>query len=281
MEREIVDFIFRRVYAGPLQAVVFDWAGTTVDYGSYAPVAVFVEVFKRRGVAVTAQQARAPMGLEKKDHIRAIAQQKTVGEHWRAVFGRDWTEDDIEAMYRDSVPLQAECVADYAELIPGTLETVAACRARGLKIGSSTGYNRQIMEALLPAATRHGYAPDSAVCPSDVPAGRPAPWMAYQNAINLRVYPMAALVKVGDTIPDIEEGLNAGMWVIGLTKSGNELGLNEREVVALDPRDLSARLAPIERRMRQAGAHYIVETIAEVPPVLDAIEARLRQGEQP
>ncbi|HJZ49206.1 MAG TPA: phosphonoacetaldehyde hydrolase [Roseiflexaceae bacterium] len=274
-------FTYHRRYTGPLQAAIFDWAGTTVDYGSRAPVAVFVEVFRRRGVIITAQQARAPMGLEKKDHIRAIAQQPLVAEQWQAVHARAWAEDDVEAMYRDSLPLQAQCVADYAELIPGTLETLAACRARGIQIGSSTGYSRQIVDALLPAAARHGYVPDSVVCPSDVPAGRPAPWMAFQNASNLRVYPMAALVKIGDTIPDIEEGLNAGMWTIGLTKSGNELGLSEAEIVELAPAELAARLAPIERRMRQAGAHYVVETIADIPPLLDAIAARLRLGEQP
>ncbi|MEO7911971.1 MAG: phosphonoacetaldehyde hydrolase, partial [Roseiflexaceae bacterium] len=268
-------------YAGPLQAVIFDWAGTTVDYGSCAPVAVFVEVFRRRGVTVTPQQARAPMGLEKKDHIRAVAAQPAMAEQWRVLQGRDWAEADIEALYRDSVPLQAECVADYADLIPGTQVTVAACRARGLKIGSSTGYSRSIMDALLPAAAQRGYAPDAVVCPSDVPAGRPAPWMIFQNAAQLGVYPMAALVKVGDTLPDIEEGLNAGTWTIGLSRSGNELGLPEHEAAALDSRLLAEKLMQIEHRLRQAGAHYVVETIADVPPILDAIEARLRQGERP
>jgi len=276
-----MSFNYRRSYIGPLQAVIFDWAGTTVDYGSCAPVVVFVEIFRWRGVAITQQQARAPMGLAKKDHIRAIASQPAVAEQWRALQGRDWSEGDIEALYRDSVPLQAECVADYADLIPGALDTVAACRARGLKIGSSTGYSRSIMEALLPAAARRGYAPDCAICPSDVPAGRPAPWMIYQNAAQLGVYPMAALVKVGDTLPDIEEGLNAGTWTIGLSRSGNELGLTERESRELASGVLAARLAQIEQRLRQAGAHYVAATIADVPPILDAIEARLRQGEQP
>jgi len=128
---------------------------------------------------------------------------------------------------------------------------------------------------------RRGYAPDSAICPSDMPAGRPASWMIYQNAAQLGVYPMPALVKVGDTLPDIEEGLNAGTWTIGLSRSGNELGLTERECRDLKPGALAARLTQIEQRLRQAGAHYVVETIADVPPILDAIEARLRQGEQP
>jgi phosphonoacetaldehyde hydrolase len=276
-----MSFHERRTYAGPLRAVVFDWAGTTVDYGSYAPIAVFIAVFERRGVPITAQQARTPMGLEKRDHIRALATQPAIAEQWRVVYDRSVTQGDIDAMFHESVALQAACVADYADLIPGTLESVAECRRRGLKIGSSTGYSRSIMDALLPAAAQRGYTPDVAICPSDVPAGRPAPWMAFQNAMLLEVYPMAALVKVGDTIPDIEEGLNAGMWTIGVSKSGNELGLTETEITALEPQTLQSRLALIELRLRQAGAHYVVETIADVPDVLDTIEARLRRGERP
>lgn len=276
-----MEFLFRRSYRGPLQAVVFDWAGTMVDHGSRAPVAVFVEVFRRRGVTISPEQARGPMGLEKKDHISAVASLPPVAAQWRALCGRDWSEDDIEAMFQETVPLQAQCVADFAELIPGALTTLAACRARGLKIGASTGYSRPIMEALLPAAARQGYIPDSSVCPSDVPAGRPAPWMAFQNAINLGVYPMSALVKVGDTVPDVEEGLNAGMWTVAVTHTGNELGLSAEEVAALEPQALADRLGPIRRRLRAAGVHYLIDSVADLLPVLDQIEERLRRGEQP
>ncbi len=274
-----MEFIYRRSYAGPLRGIIFDWAGTTVDYGCFAPVAVFVEIFKARGVAITIEQARAPMGMAKKDHIRAIAQMESVAGAWQSVHRRAASEDDIEALFQTSVDLQRRCVLDYPDLIPGTRDTVALCRARGMRIGSTTGYSRQIMDALAPEVAERGYAPDAIVCANEVVAGRPAPWMALQAAQQLQVYPPAALVKVGDTIPDIEEGLNAGMWTIGLSRTGNELGLSE--AAALAPNDLATRLERIERRMRQAGAHYVVESIVDAPPILDAIEARLRQGEQP
>lgn len=276
-----MEFIFRRSYRGPLKAVILDWAGTTVDYGCFAPVVVFLEVFKRRGIAINVQQARGPMGLAKQDHIRAIARMPPVAEQWAAVHGQPCAEPDIEAMFQDFVPAQSACLSDYADLIPGTLEAIADFRARGLKIGSTTGYSRQMMEVLLPEARRRGYVPDTWVCPSDVPAGRPAPWMCFQNAMNLQCYPLAAFVKIGDTIPDIEEGLNAGMWSIGVAKSGNEIGLSEQDLAALDPAVLAARLQAVYQRMYQAGAHYVVDTLAAVPALLDAIESRLRQGEQP
>jgi phosphonoacetaldehyde hydrolase len=264
-----------------LQAVIFDWAGTTVDYGCFAPVAVFVEVFRRQSVDITTAEARAPMGLQKRDHIRAITQMSAVADRWQATHHHPVTEADIDAMYADSVVVQSASVSAHADLIPGTLETIAWCRARGMRLGSTTGYSRAVMDVLEPVARAAGYAPDAVIVPDDAPAGRPAPWMMYLNAMRLGVYPMAAVVKVGDTVPDMEEGRNAGAWTIGVSLTGNELGLSAAAVVALPEADLTARLAPIEARLQSAGAHEVVRGVADLPAVLDAIEARLAAGERP
>lgn len=274
-------FVYRRAYAGPVRAVILDWAGTTIDYGSRAPVAAFVEVFRRRGVEITPHQARGPMGTAKRDHIRALLSLEPVGEKWELVHGRSWNEADVDAMHEEFVPLEVERAASHARLIPGVVKTVAELRERGIKIGSCSGYDREIMAEILPAAREQGYKVDTLVCPEDVPAGRPHPWMMYRAAMDLRVYPMSACVKVGDTVPDIEEGLNAGAWTVGLAKSGNELGLSEEEVAALDAATLASSLGDIRERMLRAGAHHVADTIADLPDVLDSIEGRLERGERP
>lgn len=276
-----MNFIFRRAYCGSLRGVILDWAGTTMDYGCYAPAVVFVEVYKRKQVPITVAEARVPMGAHKKVHIRKISEIEAVAERWRSAHGRAVTEDDVEAMFQDFVPLQLACLADYADLIPGTLEAVQHFRERGLKIGSTTGYTGDMMALLLKEAKARGYEPDSTVCATEVPAGRPEPWMCLQNAMNLGIYPMEAVVKVGDTLPDIEEGLNAGMWTVGLAKTGNELGLNADEIAKQPADSLAAKLKVAYQRMRQAGAHYVVDGIWDVPAILDDIEARLARGERP
>lgn len=276
-----MQFYFQRSYRGPLKAVLLDWAGTTLDYGCYAPAVVFIEVYKRKGVPITIDEARAPMGAHKKVHIRKISQIGSVVQRWQETYGRKPNEDDVEAMFQEFVPLQLDCLADYADLIPGTLEAVADFRRRGLKIGSTTGYTGEMMELLLSEARKRGYQPDSTVCATDVPAGRPEPWMCLQNAMNLGIYPMEALVKVDDTLPGIEEGLNAAMWTIGLAKTGNEIGLNEPEISKLSPDDLSTKLNRAYTRMAQSGAHYVADGIWDVPRILDDINARLACGERP
>jgi len=276
-----MNFTYQRTYRGPLQAIVLDWAGTIIDYGCYAPAVVFSEVFKRQGVPITMKEARAPMGAYKKVHIRQITQMETVAERWQAEHQRRPTEADVDVMFQAFVPLQLAVLADYADLIPGTLDAIADFRQRGLKIGSTTGYSGEMMQIVQAEARRRGYVPDVIICATDVPAGRPEPWMCVQNALQLRVYPFEACVKVDDTLPGIEEGLNCSMWTIGLVQTGNEIGLNADEIAQLEPATLQAKKDRAYQRMKQCGAHYVVDGIWDVPAVLDDIHVRLSRGERP
>ena len=276
-----MSFGYRRVYRGPIEAVLLDWAGTTLDFGCVAPAVVFVEVFRRKEVPITMDEARAPMGAHKRVHIQRITELDSVRQRWLDAHGRLPTDDDVEAMFKEFVPLQLECLSNYSGLIAGTLEVVAELRARGIKIGSTTGYTTPMMEINLRDAERQGYKPDSTVCASDVPAGRPYPYMCLQNAINLGVTTVHACVKVDDTVPGVEEGLNAGMWTVGLAISGNEVGLQRHEWEALPDREKQVRRGRAYRRMWQSGAHYVVDDIAALMPCIDEIQARLHRGEQP
>jgi phosphonoacetaldehyde hydrolase len=277
----IFGFMARTTFNGPLKGIILDWAGTTMDYGCFAPAVVFGRVFERQRVPITMEEARAPMGAHKRVHIEAISKIPAVAERWRSVHGRDCTEADVDRMFAEFVPLQLACLAEYADLIPGCLEAVDSFRGRGLKIGSTTGYLVDMMKLLQLEAKRRGYEPDSSVCAGQVPFGRPEPWMCLENAKNLRIFPLESMVKVGDTLPDVAEGLNAGMWTIGLAKTGNEMGLDRDQVEALAPDDYEYRLTRAYERLRAAGAHYVVDSIADVPPILDEIDARLARGERP
>jgi phosphonoacetaldehyde hydrolase len=276
-----MDFSFHRTYRGPVKAVILDWAGTTVDYGCIAPAAVFVQVFKNNGMEITMEQARGPMGLMKRDHIRTILQLEPVGQAWQQAHNQAFTEADVESIYEQFIPLQMAVLDDYADPIPGTLELMKALRQRGIRIGSTTGYNREMMEKLAPEAKRRGYEPDYWVCSTDVPAGRPYPWMMYKNAMELGVYPPEAIVKIGDTLPDIDEGLNAGAWTVGLTQCGNEVGLSVAEVSQLAPEVLKNKLDTVSKKMYQAGAHYVAAGPQACETIIDDINQRLTHGERP
>jgi phosphonoacetaldehyde hydrolase len=264
-----------------LKAVVFDWAGTTIDFGSRAPMGAFVEVFRQFKVELSIAEARRPMGLPKWDHIKALVSHPDIAARWQRAHGAAPTDVDVDRVHEVFVPLNTRVVTDYADLIPGTVETVADLRQRGLKIGSTTGYTREIMEPLLPVARAQGYAPDNLVCAGDLAAGRPTPLMMYRCFVDLGVWPAQAVVKVDDTVPGIAEGLAAGCWTVGVAMSGNALGLSLVELKALSEAELAARRALAVRELTLGGAHYVADSIAELPAVLDVIEGRLARGERP
>jgi phosphonoacetaldehyde hydrolase len=268
-------------YRGPLKLAVFDFAGTTVDYGCCAPAAVFIEGYRRQGVEITMAQARGPMGMEKRAHIQTIGAMPEVAAKWQQVHGRAMTAQDIDAMYDDFVPLLLAVLAEYSDLIPGTVATMDHLRAHDILIAGTTGYFDEALEIVQAAAAKQGYTPDFATCATRVPAGRPAPWMIYRAMEALNVYPPAAVVKVGDTVPDIAAGLNAGVWTVGVAKTGNEVGLSEAELAALDPAAATPLIAAARQKLANAGAHYVIDGIDELPTIVAQINDRLAQGEQP
>jgi len=264
-----------------LKGLVLDWAGTTVDHGSRAPAIVFQEIFRRKGITITAAQARGPMGMAKRDHIAAIAAYPDVASAWKGKYGAPCGDREIDAMYEEFLPLQKEVLNDHCDVIAGVPEAVAECRAMGLKIGSSTGYTRELMKAVTDAAARQGYAPDCTLCAEDAPRGRPAPYLIYEAAMRLDIYPTWSMVKVDDTPVGVEAGRNAGCWTVGVTRTGNCLGLSAAEVASLPKAELQRLCAEAARQLTGAGAHFTIESVADLPALIRNIEQRCGRGEKP
>lgn len=257
-----------------IRAVVFDWAGTTVDFGCLAPTGAFVDTFAQFGVAVSVAEARGPMGLYKKDHIRVMLSDPSIAARWLSAHGRNWVESDVEALYRDVTPRQVEAAGRYSLPVPGLATCVEEIRRLGLKIGGTTGYFREAAEVTARVARNHGYAPDANVCADDVPAGRPAPWMLFRVMERLEVYPPRSVVKVGDTTADIAEALNAGAWAVAVIDSGNAIGRSATDFAALPDSEKRRLRANAKAELRDAD--FVIETIADLPAILQDIDGKLR-----
>ncbi|WP_137820957.1 phosphonoacetaldehyde hydrolase [Pseudomonas sp. D(2018)] len=264
-----------------LKAAILDWAGTVVDFGSFAPTQIFVEAFAEFGVAVSLEEARGPMGMGKWDHIRTLCDIPAIGERYRAAFGRLPTDDDVTAIYERFMPLQIEKIALHSALIPGALDAIATLREKGLKIGSCSGYPAVVMSKVVELARQNGYVADHVVATDEVPNGRPHPAQALANVIALGIDDVAACVKVDDTWPGILEGRSAGMWTVALTCSGNALGLTYEQFKALPADKLDQERARIGQMFEGSRPHYLIDTIADLPAVIDDINKRLARGEMP
>ncbi|WP_257284983.1 phosphonoacetaldehyde hydrolase [Endozoicomonas sp. SESOKO1] len=266
-----------------IECVIFDWAGTVVDFGSVAPTTIFVQAFKQAfDFDISLDEARQPMGMGKWQHIEALGKLPSVNERWSHKFGGAMTTEQIDYIYQTFMPLQKQKVIEHAEMIPGALETVAWLREAGIKIGSCSGYPREIMDVLAPIAADNGYRPDCIVAADDLQAGsRPGPWMALENVNQLGVSSVRRTIKVDDAIPGIAEGLNAGMWTVGLAKTGNIVGLTESEWASCPANKQQALLAQAYSALYQAGAHYVIDSIEDLPKIVSLIASRIHRGERP
>jgi len=254
------------------EAAIFDWAGTMVDFGSFAPMCAFVDVFAEFGMEITVEQAREPMGMAKRDHIKTILEMPDVSTKFKKTYGHDFSKEDVDRIYNVFVPLNENVAGKYSDLVPGAAEVVSILRARGIKIGSTTGYTRSIMEHILPVAAEQSYAPDNIVCSDEVRKGRPAPHAMRKCFADLDLKEPSLVIKVDDTEPGIGEGVEAGCVTVGVILSGNFAGKTPQELSQMSEEEIQEIRDFASKKLKAAGADYVIDTVAKLPGLIDMLE---------
>ena len=276
-------YTYARQYRGKVQAIILDWSGTLADAYVIAPAIVFVEVFENAGVPISMEEARGPMGLRKDLHIKALTEDPVIAERWKAAKGKYPDQGDVDEMYSQFVPAQLKVLKKYTTLLPGIKETMNALQAQGIKLGASTGFSRDMVDILNADAIKQGLTLDATVAGDEVIHGaRPAPHMVYRNLDLLGISEIKSVVKCDDTVSGIGEALNAGCWGVGLVRYSNYMNINSLEEEArLSEQEISQRMAHSRALLEQSGAHYVIDSLVELPEVIDDINARLARGEKP
>jgi len=277
------DCVYRREYRGQVKAVILDWSGTTVDAYVIAPAVVFVQVFKKQGVEISMLEARGPMGLRKDLHIKALTQDPEIRERWKSVKGKYPDQADVDSMFEDFVPAQIKCLPNYSALLPGIADVTQTMQKLGIKLGVTTGFIRSMVDVLLNDARKQGFHPDVTVAGDEVLQGaRPRPHMVYKNLDLLDITTIQSVVKVDDTVSGVGEGLNAGCWAVGVARYSNYMNINSiEEADSLPEEEIDRRIEQTRDLLLRAGAHYVVDSIVELPEVIADINARLARGERP
>lgn len=275
------DYRISRQYLGTVKAVVLDWAGTVIDCGVFSPAGAFMTIFEEEGVPVTNDEARGPMGMHKRAHIVKMLDMDSVRARWIKAKGQPPTEADIDRLYSKFVPKNIEALEQHSKLIEGTVECIKELRKMGIKIGSCTGYPSDIVNRLKPLAEKQGYVPDVYVTADEVPAARPMPYMVWLNAIRMVVSPVESVVKVDDTVDGIREGTSAGCWTVGVAKTGNYVAASQKELDSMPSDELERKLQNAYERLHDAGSHYVIDTIKDLPDVIRDINRRMAMGDRP
>ncbi|XP_063969998.1 phosphonoacetaldehyde hydrolase-like [Lytechinus pictus] len=269
-------------YRGPVKLVIFDWAGTVVDCGVFAPVQAFTNVFAQEGIDVLVDEVRAPMGAHKRVHISRMVQMDRIAATWKAKKGEAPNEDDVERMYRNFLPEQIKALESHANVITGIPDTIRQLREDyGIRIGTSTGFTSEIMEHLTPRAAQQGFDSEFVATSDLVKEARPTPSLIFLNMINLNVHPVQAVVKVDDTITGITAGLAAGCWTVGVARTGNYMSATEDELSNMDKGIHDQRLKKAYKILIDSGAHYVIDSVNDIVPVINDINRRLALGEKP
>jgi phosphonoacetaldehyde hydrolase len=249
--------------------VIFDWAGTMVDFGCGAPVHALLEAFASHGVTLTEPEARRDMGKAKADHVRALLADARIAAAWTAANGTAPQSRDCETLIAELGPLMRERAGQSATLIDGARATVEALRTGGLRIASSTGYTRDMMQPVLARAAAQGYTPEHLVCSGETPHGRPSPLMIYKACAELGVWPLSRVVKVDDSEAGVAEGRAAGCFTVGVAASGNGVGLSAAALAALPAPERAARIAASGRALYAAGADLVLDSVAGLVAALE------------
>ena len=277
------NFVFQRTYRGKVKALVLDWSGTVADAYVLAPAVVFTEVFKKHGVEISMFEARGPMGLRKDLHIKALTETPEIRHRWKEIKGKDPDQGDVDAMFEDFVPMQLDCLRQYTGLLPGVAEVVQRLQKQGIKIGSTTGFVRPMVDILEEDAKKQGYVPDASVAGDEVEHGaRPKPFMVYKNLDMMDVHPIQSVIKVDDTISGIGEALEAGCWGVGVSRYSNYMDVDSlADAESLSDEEMARRLDHTNEILQKAGAHYVIDSLADIEPVIEDVNRRLARGERP
>jgi len=277
------DYVYNRVYRGRVKGLVLDWSGTTADEYVIAPAVVFVDVFKKFNVEISMTEAREPMGLRKDLHILELTKLPKIRERWNNAHGRYPFQGDVDRMFADFVPMQLDCLREYTTLLPHVADVTQKFQKEGIKIGSSTGFVRSMVDILEEDAKKQGYTPDASVAGDEVVNGaRPKPFMVYRNLDLMNVHPIQSVVKVDDTVSGIGEALEAGCWGVGIARYSNYMDMDTlEEAQSLSKDEIQRRLVKTRDILQKAGAHYVINTFDELPGVVEEINLRLSKGERP
>ena len=277
------NFVYQRTYRGKVKALVLDWSGTVADAYVLAPAVVFTEVFKKHGVEISMFEARGPMGLRKDLHIKALTEVPEISHRWKEIKGKDPDQGDVDAMFEDFVPMQLDCLRQYTGLLPGVAEVVQRLQKQGIKIGSTTGFVRSMVDILEEDAKKQGYVPDASVAGDEVEHGaRPKPFMVYKNLDMMDVHPIQSVIKVDDTVSGIGEALEAGCWGVGVSLYSNYMDIDSlAHAESLSDEEMARRLDHTNEILQKAGAHYVIDSLADIEPVIEDVNRRLARGERP
>ena len=258
-----------------IKAVIFDLGGTLIDKFSLSPLVNLSKAFKQRNIVIPNRIIAQDMGKKKCDHIYSISREPFFYEQFKDVYKRDPNDSDLGDIYSIFCAFQGADLRKKQELIPETKVVMNYLREKDIKIGITTGFNKEQMDLVLDRLNKEDIFPDSAVSSSCIDdLSRPNPFMIYRNMDLLGITNPTEVIKIDDTAVGVQEGLNAGCISVGVARWSINMGvltIKERDKLEDDDSKYIIRNKLVKSRdiLQKSGATHVIDTLDELPIIIE------------
>jgi phosphonoacetaldehyde hydrolase len=262
-------------YKGKIKGIIFDTVGVLVDCGCLHHNKAIANIFKMRNIELKESLIRNFNGLTLKDQLKKIVTDRRVLNDWKKIYGNKPNDEDLAMLLQDLINRIAASIPEKDYIIDSYKKKFNKLNNKGYKIALTCEYPPALASLIFDKLQKDGFKFSQSITINDTMVGAPFPWMCYMSAIKLNVFPLNAIIRVGDSPYNIEEGINANMWTAGVVNTGNLIGLSKDEMRRKGVDKLHKKVKSAYKKFKKKGAHYVIDSINDISWVIDDINSNL------
>ena len=250
-----------------IKACIFDLGGTIVDKYSLSPLLSLQKAFSLKKIYIPNKLIIQGMGKHKYEHIYYLCNKNIINTQFRIHNDRDISSVDMESIFNDFNDIQTQHMKLYLNIIPETYIIMKYLQENDIKVGITTGFNKNQMNIAVDKLKYNHIKIDSHTS-SDY-AYRPLPYMIKSNMNNLQIDDPKQVIKIDDTCVGIQEGINAGCYTVGVARWSVNMDMFSLDALTKD--DINHKLIESRRRLKEGGADFVIDTLDELPSIIKTI----------
>jgi len=253
-----------------VKACIFDLGGTIVDRYSITPLKSLIETFKRHNINISNDLIFKDMGIDKKIHIANILDDTNIYQKWFKQYKRNPEYDDVLKLHQIFKNIQVK-KSHKIDIIPETYGIFEYLKKNNIKIGTTTGFDKNNADIIGNVLNTNICKIDNIVSSTCVEKSRPHPNMIHKNMIDLGIVDPRTMIKIDDTNVGIKEGKNAGLWTVGVARWSTYMNVLPQNYNNMNDIVIGERLKKSKEKLKQSRPDFIIETLDELPNIIETI----------
>jgi len=258
-----------------IKACIFDLGGTIVDRYSMTSLLSLRKLFINRAININNALLLKGVGMNNQEHILNILNDKTILKKWFNRYNDYPDEYDVKVLLNELNCEQSEYSEKMIDILPETKECIDYLGFNYIKTASTTEFDKENMKAVQNKLERNDIYLDHYVSSEGLrKLGRPLPFMIQENMNILGISNPTEVMKIDDSTLGIEEGKIAGCITVGVARWSIHMNImNISEAYEYDETypEIQEKLRHSRNTLREAGADYVIDTLDELPRLIESI----------